>query len=297
MKTNNSTTKECLAKSRLPFLLVTQSLFLCLFFGCEQEESLNSKQVEESEGLPLSNLIHNEEFWEGSAIAFDEKFVMRDNLFYEVEGNYTFSGVIKIRAGNGSLAELKSYSLGLPHGDFFKWHENGKLKSKSQFKNGMKHGYFYIWTKGGIVYERKYFQEGLEDFGRFEDQGASEDGRSLAAIELEKWEGTGAEFYHLFAGDPSRGGTLYIRETEELYNGTITALDDKGRKEAVLRYKNGKYQGTISKWNEAEVLWEEAEFDRGEMVEFTIKNGKPFDASQIIDLSKDPSMVDLLFKQ
>ena len=297
MKIIKSTAKECSAKCRLPFLLVTQSLFLCLAFGCEQEEPESQKRVEEPGSLPLSSLIHNEEFWEGSAIEFDEKFVKRDDLFYEVEGNYTYSGVIKIRAVNGSLAALKSYSRGLPHGDFFKWHENGKLQSKSQFKDGMRHGYFYIWTKGGIVYERKYFQEDLEDFGRFEDQGASEDGRSLAAIELEKWEGTGAEFYHLFAGDPGRGGTLYIRETEELYDGNITALDDKGRKEAVLRYKNGKYQGTISKWNEAEVLWEEAEFDRGEMVEFTIKNGKSFDASQIIDLSKDPSMVDLLFKQ
>ena len=297
MKTNNSTTKGCSAKSRLPFLLAAQSFFLCLILGCEQEDPPNSKQVEEPEGLPLSSLIHNEEFWEGSAIEFDEKFVMRDDLFYEVEGNYTYSGVIKIRAGNGSLAVLKSYSQGLPHGDFFKWHENGKLQSKSQFKNGMRHGYFYIWTKDGIVYSRKYFEDDFEDFGRFEDQGASESGKSLAAIELEKWEGTGTEFYQKFAGDPGRGGTLHIRETEELYNGTITALDDKGRKEAVLRYKNGKYQGTISKWNEAEVLWEEAEFDRGEMVEFTIKNGKPFDASQVIDLSKDPAMVDLLFKQ
>ena len=295
MKTNDSNAKRFQTGSRLSFLLVAQSLFLCLFFGCEQEEP--PKQVVQPEGLPLSSLIQNEEFWEGSAIAFDEKFVMRDNLFYEVEGNYTYSGIIKIRAGNGSLAEIKSYSLGLPHGDFFKWHENGKLQSKSQFKNGMRHGYFYIWTKDGIVFSRRYFQDDFEDFGRFEDQGASESGKSLAALELEKWEGNGAEFYQKFAGDPGRGGTLYIRETEELYNGTITALDDQGRKEAVLRYKNGKYQGTISKWNEAEVLWEEAEFDRGEMVEFTIKNGKPFDASQIIDLSKDPSMVDLLFKQ
>jgi len=297
MKTNNSSTKQCAAKSCLPFLLAAQSLFLCLLFSCEQEEPANSKQVEEPEGLPLSRLIQNEEFWEGSAMEFDEKFIMRDDLFYEVEGNYSYSGIIKIRAGNGSLAALKSYSRGLPHGDFFNWHENGKLQSKSQFKNGMRHGYFYVWTKDGIVYSRKYFQDDFEDFGRFADQGASESGKSLAALELENWEGTGAQFYKKFAGDPRRGGTLHIRETEELYNGTITALDDKGRKEAVLRYKNGKYQGTISKWNEAEVLWEEAEFDRGKMVEFTIKNGKPFDASQIIDLSKDPAMVDLLFKQ
>ena len=49
----------------------------------------------------------------------------------------------------------------------------------------MRHGYFYVWTKDGVVYSRKYFQEDLEDFGRFEDQGASESGKSMAAIELE----------------------------------------------------------------------------------------------------------------
>ncbi len=296
MKIIKSMTGKHPAMSFRLFLLSTKCLFLCLMLGCGEEEE-QAEQIEEPEGLPLSALIDNEEFWEGSSIEFDEKFVMKDDLFYKVEGNYTFTGLIKIRAGNGSLAVLKSYSRGLPHGDFFEWHENGNLQSKSQYKNGMRHGYFYIWTKDGIVYSRKYFQEDLEDFGRFADQGASESGKSLAAIELEKWEGTGAEFYHKFAGDPERGGILYIRETEELYNGTITALDDKGRKEAVLRYSKGKYHGTISKWNEAGSLWEEAEFDRGEMVEFTIKNGKPFDASQIIDLSKDPSMVEMLFKQ
>ena len=295
MKTINLTTGKHQAMSFRLFLLATQCLFLCLMFGCEQEEP--PEQIEEPEGLPLSALIDNEEFWEGSSIEFDEKFVMQDDLFYKVEGNYTFSGLIKIRAGNGSLAVLKSYSRGLPHGDFFEWHENGNLKSKSQYKNGLRHGYFYIWTKDGVVYSRKYFQEDLEDFGRFADQGASESGKSLASIELEKWEGTGPEFYHKFAGDPSRGGILHIRETEELYNGTITALDDKGRKEAVLRYSKGKYHGTISKWNEPGSLWEEAEYDRGKFVGITIKNGKPFDASQIIDLSKDPSMVEMLFKQ
>lgn len=292
MKTSDPTIKNDPAKAFLICLLATQTLLL---FSCGGQEE-QAQEVEKPAGLPLSALIDNEEFWEGSALEFDEQFGMKDEFFHKAEGDYAYTGLIKIRAINGSLAAVKGYSRGRPHGDFFEWHENGKLKSKSQFKNGMRHGYFYIWTKTGVVYSKKYFQEDLEDFGRFADQGASESGKSLAAIELEEWEGKGSEFYHKFAGDPKRGGTLQIRETEELYNGTITALDDKGQKEAVLRYSNGKYHGTISKWNEAGTLWEEAEFDRGNLVEFTIKKGKPFDASQIIDLSKDPSTVELLFK-
>ena len=56
----------------------------------------------------------------------------------------------------------------------------------------------------------------------------------------------GSEFYQKFAGDPKRGGIIHIRETEELYTGTITAIDDKEEKEAVLRFSKGKYHGTIS---------------------------------------------------
>ena len=101
-----------------------------------------------------------------------------------------------------------------------------------------------------MIYSRRYYQDGMEDFSRFEDEGVAQTGASLASVELKEWQGTGPEFYKKFAGDPKLDGRLWIRETEELYNGTITALDDQGRKEAVLRYKNGKYQGTISKWDE-----------------------------------------------
>ena len=272
---------------------------LCFLSSCVEEPPAAPPEEAVDDRLPLSDLIAQEEYWEGSPTEFKETFYNKEDGFEEIfcrkEGEAPFSGLIKIRARTGSVAGLKNYWYGKPHGDFFEWHENGNLKTKSQFKNGMRHGYFYVWTKDGVVYSRKYFQEDLEDFGRFEDQGASESGKSMAAIELEEWEGKGSEFYQKFAGDPKRGGIIHIRETEELYTGTITAMDDKGRKEAVLRFSKGKYHGTISKWNEAGSLWEEAEFDRGELVSFTIKEGKPFDATEVIDLSKDPSNIELLF--
>ena len=42
-----------------------------------------------------------------------------------------------------------------------------------------------LFTQGNTI------QEDLEDFSRFPDQGAVESGRSLEAIQLETWEGTG----------------------------------------------------------------------------------------------------------
>ena len=281
-------------KSNLRIKFVLPISFLIWFQSCEKQLF----ESDEKKGRVLSNLLQNKEFWEGSNQEFTENFsVNENNLFCNTDSQIPYSGIIKIRSRTGTVSAMKSYSSGIRDGDFFEWHDNGKLKSKFQFKQGMRHGYFYIWTNDGGIYSRKYYQDDLEDFGRFPDQGSIESGRSLSAIELEEWEGNGLEFYQKFAGDPKRGGFLYIRETEEPYTGIITALDDRGRKEAVLNFVNGKYNGTISKWNEQGELWEEAEFDRGNLVQLSIKNGKPFDGNQIINLSEDPSMVDLLFEE
>ena len=273
--------------------LVAWLSFATLLASCGQQES-NPQDQEKK--LTLSQLLQEEEFWEGNSLEYKEGFFTNDDgVFCKVETENPFSGVIKVRSRKGTIASLSSYTEGLMDGDFFEWHDNGKLKSKFQYKNGMRHGYFYIWTNSGIVYSRKYYQNDLEDFSKFEDDGASESGKSLAAIELEEWEGKGIDFYHKFAGDPKRGGVLYIRETEEPYSGTITALDDRGKKEALLRFAKGKYHGTISKWDESGNLKEESEFDRGTLVALTIKNGKPFDPTAVIDLSEDEGMVNLLF--
>ena len=267
-------------------------LALIQLFGCEKPQ-VQKKE----EGYPLSIIVQDQGYWEGSSAEASETFFLNDEeLFCLKESKRPYSGVLKVRARNGTVAALRSYVNGLPEGDFHEWHENGSLKTKQQYKGGLKHGYFFIWTSKGEIYSRRYYKDGLEDFGRFEDEGAASTGQSLAALELKEWEGPGPEFYKKFAGDPKRDGMVWIRETEELYNGTITALDDRGKKEAVLRFKNGKYQGTISKWDEDGKLWEEGEFDRGELVAFTIKEGKPFDPNQVIDLSDDPSMAKLLFE-
>ena len=212
-----------------------------IFSGCEQQVEIQEEVKEER--FSISDLIQEKSLWEGSQSDFDESFILSENGNIKIkENDLPFSGYIKIRARNGTITSTKSYSSGYPDGDFFEWYENGNLKLKSQYKMGERHGYFYIWTKKGVVYSQRYFQNDLEDFGRFDSEGAVESGRSLASLELAEWEGTGAEFYQKFAGDPNRGGILHIRETEELYTGVITAMDDNGKKEAVLRYKKGKYR-------------------------------------------------------
>ena len=279
--------------------LFRKSKAICITFSCFFLFSCEKPQVQKQEkGYPLADIIQEKSYWEGSSVEASDMFFMDDeNMFCLKETKRPYTGVIKVRARNGTVAALRSYISGVPDGDFYEWHENGNLKSKQQYKNGVKHGYFFVWTSNNVIYSRRYYQDGMEDFSRFEDEGVAQTGASLASVELKEWQGTGPEFYKKFAGDPKRDGIVWIRETEELYNGTITALDDQGRKEAVLRYKNGKYQGTISKWDENGNLSEEGEFDRGILVTFTIKEGKPFDPNQIIDLSEDPEMASLLFEE
>ena len=248
------------------------------------------------QGIALQDMLEEAEYWEGTKLEYTDLFFVNEkDLFSKKDSNKTYSGVIKVRSRKGTIAKLESYSAGMKDGDFFEYHDNGKLKSKRQYKMGMRHGYHYEWLTDGTIYSRKYFQDDLEDFGRFSDEGISTTGKSMAALELAKWEGKAEDFYFKFAGDPKRGGLVHIRETEELYDGNVTALDNQGRKEAMLRFRKGKYHGTISKWDEKGSLWEEAEYDRGILVAFTIKNGKPFDPTQVIDVSDDPDMVNMLF--
>ena len=290
MKMANSNQKPTMIRK-----IQTVFAFFCFFiiWSCEKP------QVQKQEkGYPLADIIQEKAYWEGSSVeASDTFFVDDEEMFCLKETKRPYTGVVKVRARNGTVAALRSYIAGVPDGDFYEWHENGNLKSKQQYKNGIKHGYFFVWTSKNVIYSRRYYQDGMEDFSRFADEGVAQTGASLASVELKEWQGTGPEFYVKFAGDPKRDGMVWIRETEELYNGTITALDDQGRQEAVLRFRNGKYQGTISKWDENGNLWEEGEFDRGILVAFTIKEGKPFDPNQIIDLSEDPDMANLLFEE
>jgi antitoxin component YwqK of YwqJK toxin-antitoxin module len=275
-------------------IILFSSLAFIALTSCESgQEELPDEAMQ---GIALQDMLGEEEYWEGNKLEYKELFfINQTDLFCKTDSNKTYSGIIKVRSRKGTIALLESYSSGLKNGDFFEYHDTGKLKSKRQYKQGMRHGYFFEWLNDGTIYSRKYFQDDLEDFGRFDDEGVSTTGKSMAALELATWKGEASDFYFKFAGDPKRGGIIHIRETEELYDGNVTALDNEGRKEAMLRYRKGKYHGTISKWDEKGNLWEEAEYDRGILVAFTIKNGKPFDPTQVIDVSEDPEMVNILF--
>jgi hypothetical protein len=77
---------------------------------------------------------------------------------------------------------------------------------------------------------------------------------------------------------------------------TVTCFGQSGHKRRqYFAFATVNTMEQFPKWDEKGNLWEEAEYDRGILVAFTIKNGKPFDPTQVIDVSEDPDMVNILF--
>lgn len=266
---------------------------LILMVGCDKVIEIKDTEVVDEKPFTISELVGGGVFWEGSKNQFKDYFVEDDTLRIK-ESDKNFTGTYKVRTRQGVSFSFGTYLNGLKHGDFYTWHDNGKLKSKRQYSYNMKHGYHYEWAHDGKIWSRKKYEDGLEIIGWFEDEGISEQNEDMASYELKDWNGTGKQFYLKFAGDPKEGGFLHIRETGKPYTGTITAFDDFGRKEAVMRFKNGKYEGVISHWDENGRLVDEKEYERGKLITYTIKNGKTFDPNQVITLTEDN--INMLFE-
>ena len=133
---------------------------ICITFICFVLFSCEKPQVQKQEkGYPLADIIQEKSYWEGSSVEASDMFFMDDeNMFCLQETKRPYTGVIKVRSRNGTVAALRSYISGVPDGDFYEWHENGNLKSKQQYKNGVKHGYFFVWTSNNVIYSRRYYQ-------------------------------------------------------------------------------------------------------------------------------------------
>ena len=270
-------------------LFISLASTAALFFtGCGNDAGPNSAREQSSTAREIPNLREGD-FWDGFQSDFKAQFHSDDEerLIRTADG-VAFTGEITTRIAAGALSSRASYLAGKQDGDSFIWYESGALNSKTHFREGIQEGIEIIWAEDGQELSRKYYIDGIEDLSKSKDKEDGEDviwGQSAAVKALAKWTGNGNEFGEKFAGDPSRDGTLFIRETEELYTGTVTALDDSGKKEAELNFKEGKWDGAITKWDLEGNIWEKGEFTGGNLIGFEIKEGKPFDPNQIIESS------------
>ena len=104
-------------KNNLSFNLFIALLFL-LFVSCEQE--IVVEEVEEPTQFAIADLIQQKSYWEGSTAEFENSFKIDEegNIKSKVNDS-SFSGYIKIRARNGTITSMKSYTSNLADGDFF----------------------------------------------------------------------------------------------------------------------------------------------------------------------------------
>jgi antitoxin component YwqK of YwqJK toxin-antitoxin module len=265
---------------------------LVIMVGCELEIRQVEEVVEESP-YTLSDYVMGGVLWEGSERQWKDYFV-EDITLKVKESDKNFTGVFKTRSFRGASLRFGNYLNGLKHGDFYTWHDNGRLKSKKQYSYNMRHGYHYEWAHDGKVWSRKKYEDGLEIIGWFEDEGISENEEDMSSYELRDWNGSASQFYLKFAGDPKEGGFIHIRETGKPYTGKVTAFDNQGKKEAVMRFKNGKYEGVVSYWDENGNLWDEKEYERGKLIAYTIKEGKRYDPTRVIEIQEGAE--EILFK-
>lgn len=256
--------------------------------GCSDDSASNSGKTKESATRGIPNLREGD-FWDGFDSEFEAKFhTDNDQRLVRTADALAFTGEITKRSDAGALASKASYLTGHLDGNSFAWYESGHLKSKTHYKAGLKEGLEIIWTEDGHEYSRKHYVDDVADLSRTDGENDEKDipfGQNPEALALAKWTGTGVEFGEKFAGDSGRDGTVYIRKIEELYTGTITALDDAGRKEAELNFKDGRWHGLITKWDLDGKVWEKADFENGELIRFHVKSGKTFDPNQIINAS------------
>ena len=259
-----------------------------LFTGCGNDSGPNSAKEQSGIAREIPNLREGD-FWDGFQSDFKAEFRTDDEeCLIRTEDGVAFTGEITTRIAAGALSSRASYLAGKRDGNSFIWYESGALNSNTHFREGIKEGLEIIWTEDGQELSRKYYIDGIENLSKSKDKEDGEDvvwGQSAATKALAKWTGKGNELGEKFAGNPSRDGTLFIRETEELYTGTITALDDSGKKEAELNFKEGRWDGAITKWDLEGNISEKGEFTAGKLIGFEIKGGKPFDPNQIIESS------------
>ena len=266
------------------YCLLISLILSMLAGGCSQDPSSDSSTGAASGVKEIPNLKEGD-FWDGFETEFQTEFRLdEEKKLVKSEDGTTFSGEVIRRFSNGAISRKSNYQNCLLHGESFTWFETGSMKSRSNFKAGLKEGLELIWTEEGKEYSRKSYIDGIEDLSQENEEGEDTPfGQSTEALALVKWEGNGRQFGEKFAGDPGRGGTVYIRKTEELYSGTITALDDAGRKEAELNFKDGLWDGAITKWDLNGGILEKAQFEDGKLVRFEIKAGRTFDPNQIIN--------------
>ena len=102
------------------------------------------------------------------------KLVIRDGLFYEVNSETPFTGVLVSKHENGQKSADETWKDGKREGLGTMWHANGQKLSEITYKDGKREGRWTIWYENGqkklegtykddkLVSETQWDEEGNE---------------------------------------------------------------------------------------------------------------------------------------
>ena len=96
----------------------------------------------------------------------ESSLVERYGLWYEINSNVPFTGVLRVYKNNiynsnKKLVSKKTFKDGKYDGEHLNYHNNGQLAARINYRNGIYHGEYLNYHNNGQLAERKNYKNGV----------------------------------------------------------------------------------------------------------------------------------------
>ncbi len=159
------------------------------------------------------------------------------------EGKPVKHGLYTQWHSNGQKAIEGKYVNGVKHGQHQTWHSNGQKAIEGKFVDGVKHGQHQTWHSNGQKATEENFVKGVIQ-GRYAQW--YKNGQKRMESEMVDDSGKYSRWYS--NGNKELEGEL----VDGAIHGFWTKFYSSGQEWIQSNWENGKFQGNISIWNDAD---------------------------------------------
>ena len=139
------------------------------------------------------------------------ELIKRGNTYFKKSDDKPFTGILKNFFPSGKISVIDHFKDGKQHGEFKSFHENGNISMKGKFINGKQDGFWFEYYDDGSLYWKLKYTMGEKADGLF-------------------------KMYHQNGNVKSE---VIYKDNKPSTNWVY--FDDKGNKERIDIYKNGKF--------------------------------------------------------
>ena len=172
------------------------------------------------------------------------QLVERNGLFYEINSEVPYTGRV---VGE----EEGTWKDGKREGTHTWWHENGQKKREGEYIDGKPEGTYTSWHENG---QKK-------------EEGTNKDGKVVAVKIWDKDGNLQKELLQEVIDLENRNGLVYLRNSKTLYTGRVIVKYPNGKKKQEVTYKDGKWDGQFTGWNENGQKEWECTYKDGEVID------------------------------